>query len=235
MRIVFISDTHGFHSAIGPMFQNALPEGDVLVHAGDLSNVGKLKEIVEFAEYTKRWKFKHKICIGGNHDFFLEKEPSLSFEIFQKSGWIYLRDVPVVIDGIKFYGSPWTPEFFDWAFMLPRGSPIMKSAWDLIHQDTDVLITHGPCYGILDKVVRDRINVGCELLLNRIREIQPKIHCFGHVHEGYGVLLSDRTLHINASICDLNYSPSNKPIVVDIDPTTKKVELVDVFNIFNKK
>jgi len=90
----------------------------------------------------------------------------------------------VIIEGVKFYGSPWQPRFFDWAFNLDRGEEIKKK-WDLIPMDTDVLITHGPPYGILD-LTHEGEKVGCEELMKAVLRVQPKIHIFGHIHEAYG-------------------------------------------------
>jgi Icc-related predicted phosphoesterase len=117
----------------------------------------------------------------------------------------YLQDQSVIIEGLKFYGSPWQPTFHNWAFNKDRGEKI-KTEWDKIPSDTDVLITHGPPFGILDKTV-DNEKVGCEELLLAVNRIKPKIHIFGHIHENYGEIKLNGTHFINPSSCDYNYIP----------------------------
>ena len=119
----------------------------------------------------------------------------------------------MVIDGVKFYGSPWQPWFYDWAFKFERG-PEIRAKWDLIPEDTDVLITHGPLFGIGDLTAHGD-QAGCHDLLEVVEKIKPAIHIFGHIHEGYGVTSNGVTTFINASICDHLYQPVNPPIVYE--------------------
>lgn len=220
MRIVCISDTHALHkSAFGLDKPIRLPLGDVLVCAGDITDVGDIWDIHNFAEYFKDIEFKAKITIAGNHDFCFERQRLLAKENLEKSGWIYLQDEEVVIDGVKFYGSPWQPEFCDWAFNLPRGEKLAR-VWDNIPLDTDVLITHGPPWGILDWVLPNREQVGCEELLKAVYKVKPMLHVFGHIHEARGLEEHDGITFCNASICTVDYKPSNKPFVFDFDPIT---------------
>jgi Icc-related predicted phosphoesterase len=212
-KIVTISDTHTHHRKV------ELPEGDILIHAGDFTSRGRGNEVIDFFYWleTQSEKFKHIIFIAGNHD--------LSFE--NKYEWLlkeidglpsnvhYLEDSEIVIDGIKFYGTPWQPEFHQWAFNLPRG-PKLAEKWALIPNDTDVLITHGPPATVLDFVLRYRVNVGCIDLLYRIEEVKPKLNVFGHIHEGYGIKNAPHTTFINASVCTTNYYPDNKPRVFEM-------------------
>jgi len=90
----------------------------------------------------------------------------------------------VEIEGVRFWGSPWQPWFFDWAFNLERGEEI-RAKWELIPDDTEVLITHGPPQGHGDMTSRGE-GAGCADLLARIRQVKPRYHLFGHIHEGYG-------------------------------------------------
>jgi len=113
---------------------------------------------------------------------------------------IYLNDTGTTIEGLKIWGSPVQPEFFNWAFNRERGEDICKH-WDLIPDDTDILITHGPAFGILDRVLEGEY-VGCSDLLKKIKQIKPKIHAFGHIHEAYGQCEEDGTTFINA--CNVN-------------------------------
>ena len=211
-RIVFISDTHNYHKYV------QLPKGEILVHAGDISGQGKPEEVGPFFDWLeeKSKEFEHIIFIAGNHDMSFEyKHPWLQSWLSKLPANVhYLEDSEIVIDGIKFYGSPWQPEFFDWAFNLPRGKELANK-WAQIPKDTDVLITHGPPYGICDYTLRDNIHVGCADLLDRVFLIQPKIHVFGHIHEGYGYKVLNGTTFINASTCNLRYSPDNDPVCVD--------------------
>jgi hypothetical protein len=128
---------------------------------------------------------------------------------------------------IKIWGSPWQPEFHNWAFNLPRGERI-KEKWDMIPMNTDILITHGPPMGKLDYVPYDNVNVGCEELLIRIQEVKPKIHVFGHIHEGYGYVFDGNTHYINAAVLNGRYEFRNKPLTIDWDPETNEIEFVDV-------
>lgn len=236
MRIVCISDTHGLHSIMEGY--QPLPKGDILIHAGDCTNVGKPHEVIEFVEWFMNVKgFDTKIFIAGNHDFAFEKinQPHhkgdfdwfnsiMNEENLSQSDVIYLEDSEFTIESsefskpIKFYGTPWQPEFFNWAFNLPRQGKELEEKWDKIPDDTDVLITHGPPHGI-----RDFVNghfgpnsVGCELLRYRIEQVKPVLNIFGHIHEAYGAAYIKDTFYVNASICTERYVPSNKPIIIDL-------------------
>ena len=132
-------------------------------------------------------------------------------------GVTYLRDSAVTIEGIKLWGSPWQPWFFDWAFNLQRGPEIARK-WDLIPDDTQVLVTHGPPQGVLDETSRKPPqSVGCEALSERIAALPLlKLHVFGHIHEAYGTRVRDGCTFVNASICDVRYSPVNSPVTLDL-------------------
>lgn len=223
MKIVCISDTHGLHRQMPDR-----PDGDVLVHAGDCLGHGSRAELVEFLEWFSAHPHKHKILVAGNHDWAFWDHPVEAAEICKWHGVRYLEDDEVTIDGVKFYGAPWTPKFFDWAFMLPRLSTELARKWTRIPDDTDVLITHGPPHGIRDEApmpnpdTLDR-HVGCEMLLDRVLQVRPRVHVFGHIHEGYGILeefhgLQTRTTFVNASICDPGYRPTNQPVVLELGP-----------------
>jgi Icc-related predicted phosphoesterase len=141
----------------------------------------------------------------------------------------YLCDSGTEFGGLKIYGSPWTPEFFQWAFMKKRG-PELKAVWDKIPDDVDILITHGPPYGILDKVDLSSRgdefkHAGCEDLLRRLEDIKPKLHVFGHIHSDGGKQLiykrpghgsENNTLCVNASIMDEDYNPVNRPVDIEL-------------------
>ncbi len=207
MRIVVVSDTHNMHDRI------EIPDGDVLVHGGDCLGHGTLEELDAFDRFLGKLPHPHKILIAGNHDWCFERDPRAARRLVKNA--IYLEDDGVELDGTKFYGSPWQPWFFDWAFNLERGEPLRK-VWAKIPEDTDVLITHGPPHGILDRTIRGE-HVGCEELLKRVDAVKPKLHLFGHIHEGYGQEHRGDTLFVNASTCDVRYEPVNAPVVLTLE------------------
>ncbi|MFZ2886262.1 MAG: metallophosphoesterase family protein, partial [Minisyncoccia bacterium] len=193
-----------------------VPEGDVFVHAGDLTFDGSLGEIGQELELIAELPHKHKVIIAGNHDWCFDNINRKRVEKDCKNlGITYLRDEEVVIDGVRFYGSPWQPRFFDWAFNVDRG-PKLAEIWAKIPDDTQVLITHGPPRGIGDPTYRDG-RVGCEDLLVRVKQL-PKllVHVFGHIHLGYGGHREHGIKFVNASSCNERYNPVNPPIVVDL-------------------
>lgn len=215
MKIVAISDTHGFHRNL------YLPEADTLIHAGDSLRFGKLEEFADFMDWFGQQDYKHRIFIAGNHDQVLEDRFE-DAEKFIPSGVTYLRDSSVQLDGLTFYGAPWTPRFFSWAFMKSRGESI-RERWQRIPEKVDVLITHGPPYGQGDLAPAFKTpfkrNVGCLELLLRVKRVNPTVHIFGHIHGGYGVTQSDEvpaTTFVNAAICTENYAPEHKPIVFEV-------------------
>ncbi len=207
IKIVFLADTHGMHDQV------EVPAADILVHAGDITSGGDLDRVEPFSRWLQSLPHAHKIVIAGNHDFCFERQGQTARAALQ--GCTYLQDEAVSIEGIKFYGSPWQPWFFDWAFNLPRDGAELARRWDAIPTDTEVLITHGPPAGIGDQTSNGQ-QAGCDLLRKRVETIQPKIHAFGHIHEAYGQTQLGQTLYLNASICNLAYQPIQKPIVLTI-------------------
>lgn len=230
MRITFISDTHSLHNGMVYKLKNFIDpkKHNVLVLAGDCTNVGKEHEVKEFVEWFQKLEgFDTKIFIAGNHDFAFETKPPwlsniINRENLSKFNCHYLEDEEFVIESsefskpIKFYGSPWQPWFYDWAFNLPRNGEELEKKWKAIPDDTTILITHGPAHGILDFTPRNE-RVGCEILRFRVEQFKPLIHVFGHIHGAYGIQLLGDTLFVNASTCTERYQPINKPIVVEID------------------
>jgi len=207
LRVVCMSDTHTKHDKV------KVPEGDILIHAGDFTNRGSLLDIRRFSAFLGRQPHKYKIVIAGNHDMSFELTPDLAQK--ELTNCIYLQDSGIEIEGVKIYGSPWQPEFCNWGFNLQRGAPL-KEKWDLIPNDTDILITHGPPYGIGDQT-NHKEKVGCDELLYAIKKrIHPKVHICGHIHEAYGVDYDSNTTYINASICTFHYQATNPCIVFDI-------------------
>lgn len=221
MKLVIFSDTHNRHEKMRP-----LPKGDVLIFCGDAQRTGfDDGELIEFNIWLGEQPFDHRIVIAGNHDRILEHDGvEGSQDIYFNA--TYLQDSGCEIDGVKFWGSPWQPEFNNWAFNLSRGKAL-KEKWDLIPDDTDVLITHAPPQGYFDECIAFPIqkrfgrpiteHAGCEELAKAVRRIKPKVHCFGHIHDGGGNVLQDgNTLFVNAAICTPKMAPTNPPIVVEI-------------------
>lgn len=213
MRIVLLSDSHEQNGKI------AVPEGDVLVHAGDLSYQGDYYSIAEAAAWLRSLPHKHKVVIAGNHDWLFERKPGEARKLME--GLTYLENESTTIEGIKFWGSPITPRFYDWAFNVDRG-PAIRKYWDAIPEDTDVLITHGPPRGILDQVTPTGDVLGCaDLLEVVVNRVKPKVHVFGHIHGGYGEWGSPLKgiKFYNASVVDERYRLTNKPWVVELEET----------------
>jgi Icc-related predicted phosphoesterase len=206
MKIVCISDLHNYFDKL------EIPECDILICAGDLTGLGTMREIIAFNNWISNIKqAKHRIVIAGNHDWLFQKQPSLARSLM--TGCTYLQDEMVTVEGLKIYGSPWQPWFCDWAFNEVRGKRI-KEKWDRIPENVDILVTHGPPQGILDTVHGE--HVGCEELLKAIQRVQPRLHVFGHIHYSYGKQVKDNTTFVNASVCTEEYSPLNKPVLVEL-------------------
>lgn len=205
MKIFAISDTHGRHEQV------VIPEGtDMLIHAGDFSNT-KLpamnhNEVINFLMWLQQQPVKYKVIIAGNHDTSIEAR-FITKKDFKDRGIIYLEHESIEIEGIKIFGSPYTPEYNNWAFNRSRNK--LGRIWDSIPDDTDILITHAPPKGILDSASRDKHlneNVGCSALLKKVLKIQPKYMIFGHIHDngdnlnnGTFKLLNCKTIFANVS------------------------------------
>lgn len=200
LKIDCISDTHEKHEKI------KLPGGDILIFSGDCSFRGGLGEVLSFLDWFAKQNYSHLVCIAGNHDWIFEENPTLMTQECKKRNIHLLNDSSVEIEGLKIWGSPIQPWFHDWAFNRERGSEIKKH-WDLIPNDTDILVTHGPPHMILDDAnARGYSNhVGCEDLYKKILETSVKLHVFGHIHEGRGHKYLDGRTYVNASSLDGSY------------------------------
>jgi len=217
MKIIFISDTHGKHEELQD--KGWLKEADMIIHAGDISNRGRPRETTEFLDWFAALPYKHRVFIAGNHDFYFEEthhQIPVNKLLAQYPGITYLENNSVTIEGIKIYGSPYSPRFYDWAFNVDRGNPIARE-WSKIPMDTDILITHGPPLGHGDRTDGgDR--AGCADLLKRIEIVQPIINVYGHIHEGWGMYGSGTpTTFINASVLNSRYEMVNMPIIIDYE------------------
>ncbi len=207
MRIVCLSDSHGQHRTV------PVPPGDLIIHAGDLSKRGEKGELADFLDWFSGLPHPHKVFVGGNHDFLLEDAPEVFVKMIPEN-CVYLNDSGAQIEGLSVWGSPITPFFFDWAFNRHRGADIRRH-WDLIPAGVDILVTHGPPYGILDATVHGQ-RVGCQELRPVVERLRPRLHLFGHIHEAYGQIERNGTRFVNASVLDPHYRRVNAPLVVEL-------------------
>lgn len=232
-RVVCISDTHGQHASL------AVPDGDVLVFAGDACSSGTPGEWRAFCRWLGGLPHAHKVVVPGNHDWPLQPSvPAWGVSArhgptalrharrrAEDAGAVLLVDREAMVAGLRIYGSPWVPAFHGWAFNLPRGGAELAEVWSRVPQGLDVLVTHAPAFGTLDRTERgDR--AGCERLADRLLQLDatgvgPQVHIHGDIHEAAGVhappLGADGRMTVNASVLDARYRLSHAPIMFDIE------------------
>ena len=197
IRIVCISDTHNTHNTQPP-----LPDGDILIHAGDLTISGSQQEHDDVLSWLQSQPHPHKFFIAGNHDTLLGTTTEIHQYIsstYPSLTYLQETSAQVTIRGrtLRIYGSPYTPQHGSWVFQYPRVHPPWYSPsktptseyqstqiWSRIPPLTDILITHGPPLGHLDNTA-----AGCYALLTALWRVRPKLHVFGHIHVGRGVEL----------------------------------------------
>lgn len=197
MRIVHISDTHNCHHRL-----RDLPEADVVVHSGDFCMVGTEQEAIDFLNWFCDLPYKHKIFICGNHDDCLYGANIDGLD----NNVHYLCNSGIEIDGVKFYGVS--------MFLEDCITDRQSRNYANIPDDTDVLITHSPAYGILD--YDDGINYGSEVLLQVVTSVNPHIHLFGHIHKRHGITTIGTTTFSNGAIMNENYTILNHPNVIEL-------------------
>lgn len=190
LRLVIVSDTHG-------IYRHPIPHGDVLIHCGDSE-----WSAAQLEQWAEKYNHTHVLAVSGNMDYRLGQQKDTLKRV------TYLQDSELIVSGIKIYGSPWTPRFVG-VFQLDDQNEAEK-VWERVPLDVDVLITHGPPKGIRDITSRGR-GVGDGQLLTKVLQINPRVHCFGHIHESYGTHQSDKTLFCNAAVFN-----GHAPIVVDV-------------------
>lgn len=223
MRIVYFSDTHGHHTNLD------IPDGDLLVCGGDFTDKGTIPEALKFMSWFNAQPHLYKILIAGNHDICLDYRRNKPHHLVEKvfSEYIgdgelnhYLVNNGCEIDGIKFWGSPYTPKYGDhWVFEMERGQKLHEN-WSKIPEDTEVLITHGPPALILDiyNYGANQENIGDADLRYHAERVKPGLHLFGHVHESRGFIIEDNTTYINGSIKVDNSYELNSAFVIDYEP-----------------
>jgi Icc-related predicted phosphoesterase len=184
----------------------------MIIHGGDVSGRGAEGDVMDFIDWFCSLDCRYRIFIAGNHDFHLERTSASTIQRLLHGNAYYLCDSGIEIEGLKFWGSPISPFYHNWAFNRIRGQDIMRH-WALIPDDTDVLITHGPPAGILD-LTAGGVHAGCEDLLQTVRRIRPRYHLFGHIHEAYGKFSTHTATFINGSVLDFNHQPANRPVII---------------------
>ncbi len=216
MRLVCVADTHLYERGLPP-----LPDGDVLIHAGDMLQHGTMAELQHAAAWLRAQPHAHKLVIAGNHDWCLQRTPGPARALLEGAGVVYLQDSAATLEGLRVWGTPWQPEFFDWAFNLPRGEAL-AAKWALVPAGIDVLVTHGPPRGYGDRVGRG--HEGCDDLRAALDRIEPALHVFGHIHEDGGLWRCGQTTIANVT----TWECTRPATVVDYDPSTRTVTPVAV-------
>lgn len=210
MKLILIADTHNQHRDL------EVPDGDILIHAGDITYGFKsgmhYEQYEDFNEWLKSLPHKHKIVIPGNHDRLAESRPDLVRAAMKDCH--FLIDETITISGLKIHGSPWTPWFYDWAFNT-RGNQMAEITAAM--PKCDVLVTHGPPFGVLDYVPRGGCVGAPELRKEIFNRIRPKLHVFGHIHCGAGKKVTDDITFINAAMVDETYQIVNNPWEVELE------------------
>lgn len=216
-KCTVISDTHGYHHEL------VLPGGDILLHCGDFSNIGSMKETLDFLLwYANVPIYQHKVLIAGNHDLCLDGKKSkrgrmleydedmkrLILDVCARLNIKYLENDTLNIAGLRIYGSPYTPSFNDWAFQIPTVDQELKM-FQNIPKNLHILLTHCPPHSILDVGGRNYEHLGSKGLQEIVLKRKPKFHCFGHIHESHGVKKFHDITFINASYCDMPYNKKN--------------------------
>ena len=210
MKTVFLSDTHNYEVAV--------PEGDLVIHCGDATERGTIREVTLFAEWFGKLPHPNKLFVAGNHDFLFEQNPTVARLILKDNGITYLEDDYLELGGLKIFGAPQQPYFNNWAFN--REEEDLMEIYERIPDGLDILITHCPPRGILDEVAQDfkLRHIGSYDLLQKVSRAKPKFHCFGHCHVGYGAKSVIDTFYINAAICNERQLPVNKPWTFEVEP-----------------
>jgi len=205
MKLICIADTHTREK------QLHIPHGDILIHAGDFSELGTFRETKAFLTWFAQQPHSYKILVPGNHDFFLQKENIAKLRPYLKDINLLIND-SLMIKNYLFWGSPNTPLGKNWAFGIELSN--IEAHWKQIPRHTNVVITHNPPYDILDHTKSH--HVGCPYLKKELQRIQPIYHIFGHAHDNYGKIKLGETTYINATSFDDKYTTPNKPIVVSL-------------------
>lgn len=213
MRIVCISDTHEEHDKL------LIPPCDLLIHAGDITYTGNFFVLNHFFNWLREQPARGKIVIPGNHDLSFEDPNNLAHrlintDIDKNNDFHFLIHNQITIEGMTVFGSPYTPRFYDWAFNVDRDK--IEAYWHQIPDNTHILITHGPPYGILDKNSKGE-HVGDKALLDRIKQLKElRLVVFGHIHESAGTTVIDNVIYVNACSMNKNYVITHNPVIITL-------------------
>jgi Icc-related predicted phosphoesterase len=209
MKIVLFSDIHANQTT-------HIPPCDILIFCGDFSYQGRIEETIAFLNWFEQQPAKHRIFISGNHDFLGYQNPGLFRSLVkERKNIYYLEDSGIEIKGLKIWGLPWTPIFNEWAFMLADESPAMEQRMSVIPTGLDLLISHGPPYGVLDRTV-DGEFAGGKSLTQAILDKKPKYVVCGHIHEAYGTSVLGDSIIINCSVLNERYYMVNIPVIITL-------------------
>jgi len=218
MRVTCVSDLHGEYPN--------LEGGDLLIIAGDLTSMDRIDEYFWFRDWLQAQDYDKKIFIAGNHDKCIERGQFYFSD--QWMGATYLCDKGTEYQGLKIYGTPWT-RWFEGVNPLCDGYMLqtelqLGEKFSLIPEDTDILISHGPPWMVLDKTIR-RENVGSIALGDRVRQLKLKYHIFGHIHESYGTSIANGYVSMNVAHMNRSYEPVNKPVNFEIEVKSGEREM----------
>jgi Icc-related predicted phosphoesterase len=205
MKIIFISDTHGHHRSV------RITKTDILIHSGDVSGIEKKAGAIDFLDWFSKQPARYKILVAGNHDASLRKN-----KIDIPEEVIYLQDSGINIEGLNIWGSPLTRMIYSLSEAFnDETDELVRTTWNKIPLNTDMLNTHMPPKGILD-INDDNTHKGCPVLFERVMMIKPLFHAFGHIHEAYGVFKNESTTFVNASVVNIQERPVNQPIIIEL-------------------
>lgn len=207
VSVTVVSDLHNRYK------QLTLPDSDLLVICGDTTALGRFKEVLALNKWLGKIKdkFDQILLIAGNHDYFFENRSNLEISKYLTNAKYLCNDF-FEYKGKCIWGSPYTPIFLRWAFMMDDKK--LKRNWKQMPEELDLLITHGPAYGVLDRAQGKHL--GDPHLYEAIQLKKPRYHVCGHIHEGYGIETVANTIHVNASVLDGDYRLVNEPIRIEI-------------------
>jgi Icc-related predicted phosphoesterase len=206
LRLVLLSDTHQIHRDVD------VPDGDIFIHAGDFTTFSEsMQAVADFNDWLGELPHRYKIVVPGNHEYFLEADPSDRFMLDKA---IVLINEGTEIEGLRIWGSPVTP-MCSGAFGLSSAKD-RKRLYARIPWDIDVLVSHGPPFGILDTAPISGLHEGCRELLDAVTRVKPKLHVFGHIHTAYGTYQTEHTIFINAARLGLHDAADKPPFVLQI-------------------
>lgn len=232
-RLVFISDTHTLHSQTTKAIKDA--RANILVHCGDFTANDprtKVAEVIAFADWCamliQKEYVQDVVAIAGNHELCFDEDhpttrrdrpgaPETCKILLEQADVDYLQDSGCEVQGLKFYGTPWTQRFYDWAFQIDTAAQD-EAIFEKVPEGIDVLLTHGPPYKIRDYMPRGEY-VGSPALREALNRVRPRVHAFGHIHFTYGMTVTgEGVLSINAATCRADMKPKNPPMVIDLEP-----------------